>query len=139
MALAPQSILDAFQRMVVAVGGTSADLKAARDWLGSLTAEVDARAALAGPRASAAKSADYTLAAVDKGAVDEAAGPLNVAVPSAATLGDPWSYRLYVASGGATVTGAQASVPVSAGSTAFLAVANGKVYCTIGTTTTRVA
>jgi hypothetical protein len=139
VALNPIAILDAFRRLSVSGGSPSADTAAFIAWLDSLPAEVDTRVALPGPRASVAQAADYTLAATDKGAADEAAGPLNVAVPAAATLGDPWTYRLYVASGGASLVGAQATVPVSSGATAFLSVANGKVYSTVGSTTTRVA
>lgn len=138
MALVPQGVKEAFHRLLIKEA-ISADMMAVDAWLLDMPTEVAAVAVSAGPRASVAQTADYTLAAADKGAVDEAAGPLVVNVPAAATLGDPWSYRLYVASGGATVTGAQATVPISSGATAFLSVANGKVYCTMGTTTTRVA
>jgi hypothetical protein len=144
MALAPQSILDAFQRMIVAVGGTSADLKAARDWLGSLAAEVDARTALVVPRASVVQAGAFTLATADKGATDEGSGTFSVTVPAAAALGDPWSYDMLVTTGTVSFVGGQATVPVAAsggGTPARLRVLNGKVFLRsgAGATETRVA
>jgi hypothetical protein len=144
MALAPQSILDAFQRMLVAVGGTSADLKAARDWLGSLVSEVDARVAVAAVRASVAQTVGFPLAAADKGAIDDIAGTFTVAVPAAAALGDPWWYDAIVSSGTASFAGGSATVPVAAsggGTPVRLYVANGKVFLRSGSgaTVTRVA
>jgi hypothetical protein len=144
MALAPQSILDAFQRMFVAVGGTSADLKAARDWLGSLTSEVDARVTPTLARVSVAQTGAFTLATSDKRATDDLAGTFSVAVPDAATLGDPWSYDGVITSGVVTFVGDSASVPVTAsggGTPVRLYVANGKVFLRSGSgaTVTRVA
>ena len=141
MALNPQAILDAFRRIAVAVGSPSADIEEFRVWLGSLPSEV---AAAAVARASVSQAALFTLAAADRGAVDEGAGTYVVTVPAASTLGDPWSYDMLVTTGTVTFTGGQASVPVAAsggGVHVRLKVLNGKVYLLTGTgaTATRVA
>lgn len=98
----------------------------------------------AGGRPSQTQTGPFTLAASDAGGADEGTGPFTVTVPVAATLGDPWAYKMLVTSGSVTFAGGSASVPVTAsggGTPVELRVVNGKVFLRSGSgaTETRVA
>lgn len=133
LATVPQNVLDAFRRILTMEAGPTADAQAIDTFLGTL---------LVPQRASVAQTGTRTLAAADQFAIDEDAGTYNVNVPAVSVLGDPWWYDTVVVSGTVSFVGGQATVPVAAsggGTVARLRVANGKVYITVGTTTTRVA
>lgn len=150
MSLVDQVGLDAYRRLLLR-DRIVRDPSSSVAWMVGLDAAITslvtglvATQVAASTRASVAQVGAFSLAAADKGAIDDLAGTYSVTVPVAATLGDPWWYDGVVTSGTVTFAGGQSSTPVSAsgaGTPVRMYVANGKVYLRSGSgaTVTRVA